>query len=50
MQDTFYFTSLPDKRNLRIPVFLADVVCTGTGSSKKKHKFLMPVTLERKLK
>jgi hypothetical protein len=46
VQDTFYFTSLPAKRSLKIPAFLAGV---AQDLLKRKHKFLMLVTLQGKL-
>ena len=48
MQDTFYFISLPAKWNLKIPSFLASVVYTGTGSSKKKAQIFNACNLGRK--
>jgi hypothetical protein len=48
VQDTFYFTSLLAKRNLKISVFLAGVVYTGTGSSKKKAQIFNARNFGRK--
>jgi len=48
VQDTFYFTSLPAKRNLKISAFLAGVVYTGTGSSKKKAQIFNTCNFGRK--
>jgi hypothetical protein len=48
VQDTFYFTSLPDKRNLQIPAILAGVVYTGKGCSKKTSQIFNASNFGRK--